>query len=108
MERSPLRPGAERQPLPRFVAVATAKGPSPAEVVTALNAEGYWLAPLGYNSHPYKGDGPKTPAPGDFSRTYVGDESDTSPYPDEKLMGISVDAYIRNMSVLIKHLDAAR
>jgi PelA/Pel-15E family pectate lyase len=107
-EQSPLRPGADRPPLPRFVAEATAKGPSPAEVVAALNSEGYWLAPLGYNSHPYKSDGSKTPAPGDFSRTYVGDETDTSPYPDEKLMGISVAAYIRNMAVLIRQLDASR
>ena len=69
--------------------------------------EGYWPAPLGYNSHPYKGDGSKTPAPGDFSRTHVGDETDTSPYPDAKLKGISVEAYVRNMSVLIRQLDAS-
>jgi PelA/Pel-15E family pectate lyase len=104
-ERSPLRPGAERQPLPRFVAaVPASKGPSPFEVVTTLNAEGYWRAPLGYNSHPYKGDGSKTPAPGDFSRTYVGDDSDTSPYPDASLEGISIEAYIRNMGILIHAL----
>ena len=61
--------------------MAASKGPPPAEVIATLNAEGYWLAPLGYNSHPYKGDGSKTPAPGDFSTTHVGDETDTSPYP---------------------------
>jgi hypothetical protein len=76
-----------------------------AKLVADLNAQGFWLAPLGYNSHPYKRDGSKTPQPGDYSQTYVGDETDTSPYPDPKLMGISVDAYIRNMGVLIRALD---
>jgi hypothetical protein len=77
-------------------------------VIAGLNGEGYWLVPLGNNSHPYKTDGSKAPQPGDFSQTYVGDETDTSPYPDPKLMGISVDAYIRNMGVLIRALDAPR
>ena len=31
-----------------------------------LNAQGYWLAPLGNNSHPYKADGSKAPQPGDL------------------------------------------
>ena len=79
-----------------------------AKVVADLNAEGYWLAPLGYNSHPYKADGSKAPQPGDFSQTYVGDETDTSPYPDPKLMGISIDAYVRNMGILIKALDSSK
>ena len=54
----------------------------PAAAVASLNKEGYWLAPLGYTSHPYKGDGPKTVAPGNYRTTHVGDDSDTSPYPD--------------------------
>jgi len=45
---------------------------------------------------------------GDFSQTYVGDETDTSPFPDPKLMGISIEAYVRNMGVLIRALDASR
>jgi hypothetical protein len=35
----------------------------------------------------------------------VGDDTDTSPFPDEKLIGISTAAYIRNMSVLIRALE---
>lgn len=104
-ERSPLRPGAERPPLPKFfAAVAAPKGPSPTELIASLNQQGYWLSPLGYNSHPYKGGGSKTPAAGDFSQTHVGDETDTSPYPDPTLQGISIEAYIRNMGVLIHAL----
>ena len=77
-------------------------------LIAALNAQGYWLAPLGYNSHPFKADGSKAPQPGDFSQTYVGDASDTSPFPDPKLMGISVDAYVRNMGILIRALESSK
>ncbi len=71
--------------------VLHASGPTamPRRSIADLNAQGYWLAPLGNNSHPYKADGSKAPQPGDFSQTYVGDETDTSPFPDPKLMGIS-------------------
>jgi hypothetical protein len=37
----------------------------------------------------------------------VGDEWDTSPYPDGRIAGISIAAYVRNMSVLIRALDSA-
>ena len=41
-------------------------------------------------SRPYRGDGSKEVAKGDFSGTQVGDESDTSPYPDPNpVIGIS-------------------
>jgi len=104
---SPLATGPGLVPLPRYFAVDVRAKDTAANVIASLNASGYWTAPLGYNSHPYKGDGSKTPAPGDYSRTHVGDETDTSPYPDPKLTGISVEAYVRNMSVLIRQLDAA-
>ena len=74
-------------------------------IVAGLNAEGYWMAPLRYNSHPYTRDGSMTVAPGDFSRTHVGDAADTSPYPDERISGISTAVYIRNMGVLIRSVD---
>jgi hypothetical protein len=41
---------------------------------------------------------------GDFSQTMVGDESDTSPFRDGEIKGISTAAYIRNMSLLIHAL----
>jgi PelA/Pel-15E family pectate lyase len=108
LKASPLAPGAGRAPLAKYFAVSAPPKLHAAEVISALNKEGYWLAPLGYNSHPYKGGASKTPTPGDFGRTHVGDQYDTSPFPDEKLMGISIEAYIRNMSVLIRAIDPVR
>lgn len=114
--KSPLLPGAPRRVLPKYFTV-NGEGParpgsapvSPAEraarLVADLNEAGYWPAPLGYTSHPYKGDGPKTPAAGDFSQTHVGDEWDTSPFRDEALVGISTAAFVRNMGALIRYLD---
>ena len=93
-------------PLPRFFAVDQRAAESPEKVVAALNAAGYWLVPLGRNSHPFQRDGSRTAAPGDYSTTRVGDETDTSPYPDSSIMGISVRAYVRNMSVLIRFVQA--
>ena len=107
MKTSPLKLPSGAVPLPKYHTVSGPNG-DVAAVVSSLNAQGYWLAPLGYNSHPYKADGTKAPQPGDYSQTYVGDASDTSPYPDPKLMGISVEAYIRNMGVLIRALDQSR
>jgi hypothetical protein len=52
-----------------------------------------------------KGDGSREVAPGDFSRTQVGDDSDTSPYRAQGVIGISPSVYIRNMSELIRYLE---
>jgi PelA/Pel-15E family pectate lyase len=116
---SPLRPGAARLRLPRYFAVRepSAFGPDAglrpadraARAVASLDDRGRWIAPLGSTSHVYRGDGPKEIAPGDFSRSQVGDESDTSPYrADAGVTGISTNTYIRNMSALIGFLDSRR
>ena len=116
---SPLRPGAGRLPLPRYFAVreSSAYGPdaslSPADraarAVASQDDSGRWIAPLGSTSHLYRGDGSKEIASGDFSRTQVGDGSDTSPYrADASVTGISTNTYIRNMSALIRFLDGLR
>jgi PelA/Pel-15E family pectate lyase len=105
-EGSPLAPGARPMPLPRFVAVDRVDDERPEAVIAALTREGYWLAPLGRNSHPFERHGSHTVAPGDYSSTLVGDETDTSPYTDPTITGISVRAFIRNMSVLIRFVDA--
>ena len=79
------------------------------EIVAALNGDGFWLTPLGNDSHVYRGDGSKEVAPGDFSRTFVGDESDTSPFGAKPpVPGISTKAYIRNMAALIGALESAK
>jgi PelA/Pel-15E family pectate lyase len=105
---SPLAAGAGRAPLPKFFLAERGAGAAPEAVIAALNADGYWLSPLGTNSHVYRGDGTKKVAPGDFSRTNVGDETDTSPFPDAGIAGISTGAYIRNMGVLIRALQQIR
>jgi hypothetical protein len=52
---------------------------------------------------------PRFAPPGDFARTQVGDESDTSPFrADASATGISTNTYIRNMSALIRFLDSRR
>jgi hypothetical protein len=112
-ENSPLMPGKGVAELPRFFAEAYA--PVAADdldaladdVIQGLNSRGYWPAPLPQTSHPYSGDGPGKPAPGDYSGTHVGDESDTSPFtPDTPVVGISTAEYLRNMNVLIRWLAA--
>jgi PelA/Pel-15E family pectate lyase len=106
IKTSPLKLGAGRVPLPKYYTPPPAG--DAARVMADLNAEGYWLAPLGFNSHPYVKDGSRTPQPGDYSQTHVGDATDTSPYPDPKLMGISVEAYVRNIGVLIRALESSK
>jgi hypothetical protein len=106
MKGSPLAPGRGASPLQRFFAVASASNTTAQSVIAALNAQGYWIVPLRTNSHPYRGDGPTKVTPGDFSQTYVGDDTDTSPYPDDKITGISTESFVRNMSVLIRALQA--
>jgi PelA/Pel-15E family pectate lyase len=108
-KKSPLSAGAGVATLARYFTVSSATVPSNAgKVIADLNARGFWSAPLEYNSYPYRGDGSPKAAPGDFSTAHVGDTSDTSPFRDDKLTGISTAAYIRNMGVLIRALDGGQ
>lgn len=119
---SPLRAGAFR--LPRFFTtenievsdmnsnrgageVERPTGERIAELIGALNADGYWPTPLTATSNPYVGDGPATPAAGDFSQTLAGDLYDTSPYmTDRPVTGISTGTFIQNMSALLLSVDS--
>ncbi|HEU4592351.1 MAG TPA: pectate lyase [Steroidobacteraceae bacterium] len=109
---SPLTPGAGVVELPRFFAERYAP-PANQDLDTqvraslaALNDTGFWPAPLPQTSHPYRGPGSRTVAPGDFAATYVGDDSDTSPYPDTaKTPAISTQEYLRNMNILVRSLS---
>ena len=79
------------------------------ELIRSLNREGYWATPLVSISNPYTGAKPPETPTGDFATTYVGDATDTSPYPTDKpQLGISTGAYIQNMTVLIDHLAQAK
>jgi hypothetical protein len=77
-----------------------------------LDERGRWLEPLEFWSNPYLGPGDaKEYAELTYASTHVGDRSDTSPYRlqeppatyprEEAPRGISVRAFIRNMSTLI-------
>lgn len=98
-------------PLPKYyyTDAPRRRGPevSVPEIISSLKPEGYWLTPIRQVSHPYK-PYPGTPVESKETRykdTMVGDEYDTSPYtPDEPVMGISTDTYIRNMTRLIHQL----
>ena len=107
-KKSPLSAGGGAGSLARYFTVPSSPPASGAgKVMADLNARGFWNAPLEYTSHPYRGDGSPKAVPGDFSTAHVGDDSDTSPFRDDKLMGISTAAYIRNMGMLIRALDAS-
>ncbi len=101
---SPLNAQAG-SPLPRYYVVEGGR-PSAADVaaVTAkLDAEGRWLTPLKTTSNPYAGPGSSVIAPGDYSTTLAGDRTDTSPHPDATpAIGVSTQAFIDNMAVLIR------
>jgi hypothetical protein len=78
-----------------------------AQLIAALNAEGWWPTEMKAVSNPYIGDGSTTVTPGEFSQTRVGDPTDTSPYlADVPKMGISTGAYIENMAALIRYVTA--
>ncbi len=80
-----------------------------AQIVAALDDQGRWLSMLGNTSNPYKADGPKEVAPGNFVNTNVGDEFDTSPYRGrDPVMGITSSTYMGNMETLIRYLEDAK
>jgi len=115
-ETSPLFAAAPAT-LPRYVVSSVeagsdlnaAGGGTPAEIVAALNAEGWWPTPLVATSHPYRGPGPDRPVEGDFRTTNVGDDSDTSPFvTDRPVTGVSTATYIANMARLIAALQSAQ
>jgi len=123
LESSPLRPQIHFR-LPRFFTTqnievsdmnsnrgsGAVQRPTAArvqELISGLNAEGYWPTPLSATSNPYIGDGSATPASGDYSQTLVGDASDTSPYTtDRPVTGISTGTFIQNMSALLLSVDS--
>jgi hypothetical protein len=77
-----------------------------AELLSALNARGYWPTPLTATSNPYIGDGSATPTGGEYRITRVGDLTDTSPWiTDYPVEGISTESFVRNMGDLIEALS---
>jgi PelA/Pel-15E family pectate lyase len=93
-------------PLPRYFALDPAANEGAADVIAGLNADGAWITALEYISNPYKGPAPAGAAKGDYATTHVGDEWDTSPFPNTTVQGISTAMFIKRMTTLIKALDA--
>lgn len=76
-------------------------------VVQSLDKEGRWLIKHGSTSHPYIGDGVKKELTDEYTKTFVGDETDTSPYRDPSdALYISTGDYVHNMRMLINYVEA--
>lgn len=77
------------------------------EVVEQLDSQNRWLSDDAFISNPYIGDGVNTEATDAYATTRVGDETDTSPYPDTTDQKyISTGTYIRNMKLLINYMQS--
>ncbi|WP_238320843.1 pectate lyase [Neotamlana nanhaiensis] len=76
------------------------------EVINELDKNGRWLTTQAYVSNPYIGDGVKNEPTTLYATTSVGDETDTSPYPNETNQEyISTRVYLRNMRILLNQLN---
>jgi hypothetical protein len=76
-----------------------------AELVSGLNARGYWPTPMVNTSNPWIGEAPAAVTGGEYQSTNVGDLYDTSPYrTDYPVEVISTAAFVRNMGDLIEVL----
>ncbi|WP_370476390.1 pectate lyase [Tamlana flava] len=77
------------------------------EVVNGLDSQNRWLTTRAYISNPYIGDGKNTSQTDKYATTRVGDETDTSPFPNETNQEyISTRTYIRNMKLLINFINS--
>ncbi|WP_308991044.1 pectate lyase [Mariniflexile litorale] len=77
------------------------------EVVEQLDSQNRWLSDRAFISNPYIGDGVNTETTHAYATTRVGDETDTSPYPDTTNQEyISTGTYIRNMKLLINYIQS--
>ncbi|WP_461629589.1 pectate lyase [Labilibaculum euxinus] len=77
------------------------------DIIASLDQQGRWLVKHAFISHPYIGDGQNQNQSDEYSTTRVGDETDTSTYPDlSDKYYISTKEYIQNMNVLISYLKS--
>ncbi len=85
---------------------------SPADALAILQqrkARAYWPTLITRRTHPYSGAGSAEAAEGDYAATWVGDDSDTSPYfVDEAMEVIGIDAYVANMARLLRFVQSLR
>ncbi len=75
------------------------------EIIQSIDSKNRWLSKHAYISNPYIGDGIKQEQTNEFALTRVGDETDTSPFPDPSdNLYISTGTYIHNMNLLISYI----
>ncbi|MFB6342055.1 pectate lyase [Saccharicrinis sp. FJH62] len=75
------------------------------DIINSLDEKHRWLIKHAMTSHPYIGDGQNKTETDKYATTFVGDETDTSPYRDMSDQEyISTSQYIRNMLALIQFL----
>jgi len=75
-------------------------------ILAAMDDKGRWFTKHMYTSNPYIGDGTKTELTEKYVPTYVGDETDTSPYPDESDQNyISTRTFINNIRMLLNYVS---
>ena len=74
-------------------------------IIESLDTQNRWLTKHAFISNPYRGEGQNQEPTTKYSKTRVGDETDTSPFPDpsDKLY-ISTGDYIKNMNMLINYI----
>lgn len=77
------------------------------KIISSLDSGGRWLTVFNQISNPYKPI-PSTMATDSedrqYAQTMVGDEYDTSPFPNKEVKGISTRTYIWNMVALINSI----
>jgi PelA/Pel-15E family pectate lyase len=79
------------------------------DVLAALDGQNRWLTKHDYTSHPYRGDGTRTEPTDAYATTFVGDETDTSPFKDTSGQEyISTAEYLSNMRLLLNYVSQMR
>jgi hypothetical protein len=76
------------------------------QIIGALDANGGWLTTKAMISNPYIGDGQNQELSDEYATSHVGDETDTSPFPNTSGQEyVSTRLYIENMQILIDCLE---
>ena len=110
---SPLRKAKTCGPQEYYYRQPTGMGrrmmmmPSVDRIIDSLDSEGRWLSVFNQISNPYKeipATMPQDSEDRQYAQTMVGDEYDTSPFPNKEVKGISTRTYIWNMVALINSI----
>ena len=110
---SPLRKAKTSGPQEYYYRQPTGMGrrmmmmPSVDRIIDSLDSEGRWLSVFNQISNPYKeipATMPQDSEDRQYAQTMVGDEYDTSPFPNKEVKGISTRTYIWNMVALINSI----